>query len=153
MLVIKLYALLQTSLVAYTHYETGNIRVTYHCDAFAWTLLLRKSNDRFSLHCLLGLHVTVKNVKVFIVATEMQQCVSFTLLSCCNVFCTAINNKKYLLLHVKYPIFCPLLTTFFFYFHDTSPNIKISRKFVQWSRCYVTPCSPANKTYHYVITS
>ena len=82
----------------------------------------------------------------------MQQCISFTLLPSCKFFCTAMNNKTYLRIHVKYPIFCPLLTTFF-YFHDTSANIKISRKFAQWGRCCVTPCSPANKTYHYIITS
>jgi len=42
---------------------------------------------------------------------------------------------------------------FFFYLHDTNPNFEISRKFVQCSRCYVTPCSPANNTNHYKIAS
>jgi len=82
----------------------------------------------------------------------MQQCVSFTLLPSCSFFCTVINNKNYLLLRVKYPIFCPL-SSVFFYLHDTNPNFEISRKLVQCSRCYVMPCSPANNTNHYKIAS
>ena len=39
------------SLVAYRQNETGYIRVMYHCDAFAYPLLLRKSNSRFPFHC------------------------------------------------------------------------------------------------------
>ena len=44
-----------------------------------------------------GIHLAVKNIKVFTVSKEMQKLVSFALLSH-RTFCAPVNNNKYYIL-------------------------------------------------------
>jgi hypothetical protein len=44
------------------------------------------------MHRIVKLHVAVKNIKLLSIATEMQQWVTFALLSSYKIFCTAANN-------------------------------------------------------------
>lgn len=44
---------------------------------------------------IVGVYVPVNNIKVFSVAIEIQQLVSFALLPSYKIFCVAIINMKY----------------------------------------------------------
>jgi hypothetical protein len=48
-----------------------------------------------SIFIVLGVYVPVNNIKVFSVAVEIQQSVSFALLPSYKVFCIAVNSHKY----------------------------------------------------------
>ena len=47
-----------------------------------------------------GVDVAVNNIKFFNVVMEMQQWVSFVLLSSCRMFHAAVNSNKYYILRV-----------------------------------------------------
>ena len=48
-----------------------------------------------SLFIVVGVYVAVSNIKVFIIAMEMQQWLPFALLSKYKIFRAAVNNNKY----------------------------------------------------------
>jgi hypothetical protein len=53
-----------------------------------------KAKIRF-LFIVVGLHVTINDIKVFTVAMEVQKLDPFTLLSSYKIFYNAVNNIKY----------------------------------------------------------
>jgi hypothetical protein len=52
-------------------------------------------NAKFLFLFIVAVGVTVNNVKVFTVVLEMQQWVTFALLSSYKIFRGAVNNNKY----------------------------------------------------------
>ena len=48
-----------------------------------------------SIFIVVGVYVPVSNIKVFSVAIEMQQLVSFGLLPNYKIFCAAVNSNRY----------------------------------------------------------
>jgi hypothetical protein len=75
--------------------NVDNVCTTLHCGAFAQPLLPQERYSTFPVSFAVGLNVTVSNTEVFPITTEMQQWVSFALLSSYKIFRTAVNNKYY----------------------------------------------------------
>jgi hypothetical protein len=69
-----------------------HIVVQSHYSCCHWDATVR------SLVIVVGVHVAVNNIKVFIFSVVVQQWLPFALLASKKVFCTAVNNNKYLIL-------------------------------------------------------
>jgi hypothetical protein len=67
---------------------------TVHFGAFPLLSLPWKRNNMIPFN-VIGVYVAVSNIRMFIFAIEMQQCVPFALLSSYNIFGAAVNNNQH----------------------------------------------------------
>jgi hypothetical protein len=75
-------------------FRIENVHRTLHFGAFPLLSLPWKRNN--TIPCtVIDVYVAVNNIKVFIFAMEMQQCVPFALLAGYKVFGAVVNNNKY----------------------------------------------------------